>query len=163
MELLKLFLFLGFSYIIRLFNFYHIIFYFLVFSVSIQITINEKPKLIEYSIEQATKYKTELLEKYSKYNSIQQIQTIYTKSNELYIKGRDTIVYFIGRNLVTTFLPKEVATLMLDENIHKFVNPMLNNNQKNELILKNNENNENSQKVFNNDSDMFNFLQNLKE
>jgi|SaaInlV_150m_DNA_5_1039734.scaffolds.fasta_scaffold14293_1 hypothetical protein len=158
MELLNLFIFLGFTYLIRLFNYYQIIFYLLVFSISLQITVNENQKFIEYSIEQTKKYKTELLEKYSKYKLIQQVEFIYTKTNELYIKGRDTIVYFIGRNLVTTFLPKEIATLMLDENMHKLVKPMLNNNQQKELIY-----NDKKEKVFNSDSDMFDFLQNLKD
>ena len=158
MELLNLFIFLGFTNLIRLFNYYQIVFYLLVFSISLQITVNENQKLLGYSIEQTKKYKTELLEKYSKYKSFQQVQIIYTKSNELYIKGRDTIVYFIGRNFVKTFLPKEIATLMLDENMHKLVKPMLNNNQQKELIY-----NDKKEKVFNSDSDMFDFLQNLKD
>lgn len=170
MELFNLFIFLGFSYFIRLFNFYHIIFYFLILSISLQVTINENPKLIDNFIELKNKYKIQLYENSSKHIFTKFIVDTFIKANDLYINGRDVVVYFIGRNFVNTFLPKEIATLMLDENMHSLMNPRFKNNVQGynngyskveELI--DNQSEESTKKVFNNESDMFNFLENLKE
>tara|TARA_B100000900_G_C20414681_1_gene648366 strand:- start:54 stop:401 length:348 start_codon:yes stop_codon:yes gene_type:complete len=109
-------------------------------------------------------------EQSTKYPLTKFVVHTFIKANDLYIKGRDVVVYFIGRNFVNTFLPKEIATLMLDENMHSLINPRFQNNTNGyengypkveELVDVQSE--KSTKKVFDNESEMFNFLENLKE
>ena len=169
MEIINLFIFIIFTYILKFFNWYQLVFYFLIFCISLQSFINENPNIVNDFVEVTDNYKMRIY-KYSEENKILNYSIIVlNKMNDLFVKGRDIVVYFIGRNFINTFAPKEIATLMLDENIHQLMNPAFDSSNKNvmhhkvESIPKETLHIESNQKkVFNNDVEMFNFLENLK-
>lgn len=158
MEIINLIIFLGFTYTLRFFNMYQIIFYFSLLSISLQICLNENPRFIYDIIESTKKIKVDFIE-YSRGNILLNSSIDFlSKTNDLYVKGRDIIVNFLGRNFISTFAPKEIATLMLDENIHQMMNPVLINkpDEKQPILhIKKKE------KVFEDDSEMYKFLDSL--
>jgi hypothetical protein len=160
MEIINLFIFLGFTYTLRFFNMYQIIFYFSLLSISLQLCLNENPQFISHVIESTEKIKFDFIE-YSRSNFLlNSIIEILSKTNDLYVKGRDIIVNFLGRNFISTFAPKDIATIMLDENIHQMMNPVLiNKPDKKQQIL----HVKKKEKVFDDDNEMYKFLDSLDD
>lgn len=158
MEIINLIIFLGFTYTLRFFNMYQIIFYFSLLSILLQLCLNKNPRFIYDIIESTKKIKVDFIE-YSRGNILLNSSIDFlSKTNDLYVKGRDIIVNFLGRNFISTFAPKEIATLMLDENIHQMMNPVLINkpDEKQPILhIKKKE------KVFEDDSEMYKFLDSL--
>ena len=179
MEIIKLFVFILASYIMKFFNIYQLIIYFFLLSISLQYLLINKPDLLDSLVYNSNKIFNQIENKihltdqtsqkpyeYSKlflqcFDSIKKYMVII---NSYYVKGRDTIVYFIGRNIMVVFLPKEYSTFIMDENIHNliFANNTITQHEFNNSNPKLINNTVKHEKVFKDEVEMHKFLDDLK-